>query len=153
MNLRRSNIAVALILAGVSVWLLRETGKLLFGTMRAPQTAFFPKVLAALLLIFSLVLLFQSWRSGNHGAAIVKIEMEGWNRIGATLVTLIGFAFVLERLGFLISTFILMVLLLRAVEPGKWPRVIGFALGTSLAAYFIFAWLLNIPLPSGLFGF
>jgi putative tricarboxylic transport membrane protein len=154
MNLRRSNITVALLLAAFSAWLLLETNKLVFGTIRAPQTAFFPKVLTVLLLIFSVALLFQSWRAAPDGAVgSEKIEIEGWHRIGATLATLLGFAFVLERLGFLLSTFLLMVLLLRAIEPQKWTRVIVIALVTSFVAYFIFAWLLGIPLPAGILSF
>jgi putative tricarboxylic transport membrane protein len=151
-NLRRSNIAVAVLLAGLAGWLLLEANKLAFGSIRVPQTAFFPKVLASLLLVFSLVLLFQSLRQPESGESSQRIEPEGWFRIGATLATLIGFAFVLERLGFLLSTFLLMVLLLRAIEPQKWLRVFSVALATSVIAYLIFAWLLNIPLPAGILG-
>ena len=152
MNLRRSNIAVALLLAGFAGWLLLEANKLAFGSIRVPQTAFFPKVLASLLLVLAIALLIQSLRQPDGGESAEKIEPEGWIRIGATLATLIGFAFVLEWLGFLLSTFLLMVLLLRAIEPQNWLRVFVIALATSLIAYLIFSWLLNIPLPAGFFG-
>ena len=152
MNLRKSNIAVALLLAGLAGWLFLQANKLNFGTMRVPQTAFFPKVLASLLLVFTVLLLVQSLRERESSERSEKIEPEGWFRIGATLATLIGFAFVLEWLGFLLSTFLLMVLLLRAIEPQNWLRVLAIALATSVSAYLIFAWLLNIPLPAGILG-
>ena len=152
MNLRRSNIAVAILLAGLAGWLFLQASQLNFGTLRVPQTAFFPKVLASLLLFFSVLLLLQSLRQRDTGEVRQKIEPEGWLRIGATLATLIGFAVVIERLGFLLSTFLLMVLLLRAIEPQNWLRVFTIALATSAIAYFIFAWLLNIPLPAGILG-
>ena len=152
MNLRRLNIAVAILLAGFAGWLLLEANKLVFGTIRVPQTAFFPKVLASLLLVLAIALLVQVLRQPNGGESSAKIEPEGWIRIGATLATLIGFAVVLEWLGFLLSTFLLMVLLLRAIEPQNWLRVFVIALATSLIAYLIFSWLLNIPLPTGFFG-
>jgi putative tricarboxylic transport membrane protein len=151
-NLRKSNIAVAILLAGFAGWLLLEANKLIFGSIRVPQTGFFPKVLASLLLVLAIALLIQSLRQPDGGESSEKIAPEGWIRIGATLATLIGFAFVLEWLGFLLSTFLLMVLLLRAIEPQKWLRVFVIALATSLIAYLIFSWLLNIPLPAGFFG-
>jgi hypothetical protein len=59
---------------------------------------------------------------------------------------------VLERLGFLLATFILMVLLLRAIEAPRWPKVLIVALVTSLLSYGLFAWLLGVPLPGGILG-
>jgi hypothetical protein len=46
----------------------------------------------------------------------------------------------------------LMVLLLRAIEAPRWPKVLIVALITSLFSYGLFAWLLGVPLPAGIFG-
>jgi putative tricarboxylic transport membrane protein len=148
--MKRANIAVALILFGLAVFILLESSKLSFGSLRVPQTGFFPVVLATLLLVFSLILFAQAVRGAASGRRPERIEPEGWFRIGATLATLIGFTFALERLGFLPSTFLLMVLLLRALEPQPWHKVIAVAGATALAAYAIFGWLLGIPLPGGI---
>ena len=145
--MKRANLAVALILIGLAGFILFEARKLTFGSLRVPQTAFFPVVLAILLLVFSLILVGQTLRGAETGRGPERIEAEGWLRIGATLATMIGFSLALERLGFLLSTFLLMVLLLRAIEPQSWPKLIAVALVTSLAAYAIFGWLLGIPLP------
>lgn len=151
--MKRANVTVALTLIGLAVFVLLEAGKLSFGSMRVPQTAFFPVVLATLLLVFSLILLGQALRGAETGRGPERIEAEGWARIGATLATMVGFALVLERLGFLLSTFLLMALLLRAIESQAWPKVATVALVTSLVAYAIFGWLLGIPLPAGILGF
>jgi len=150
--MKRADVTVVLILIGLAVFILLEAGKLSFGSLRVPRTAFFPVILATLLLILSLILLAQALRSAPTGRGPERIEVEGWFRIGATLATMVGFAVVLERLGFLLSTFLLMVLLLRAIEPQAWPKVIAVALMTSLVAYTIFGWLLGIPLPAGVLG-
>ena len=151
--MRRANISVALALASVSVILLFEAGRFNFGTLRVPQTGFFPKTLVTLLLLLSLVLLVQALRQNDGEQGGVKIESDGWIRIGSTLVTMIGFALVLERLGFLLSTFSLMVLLLRAIEAPRWSKVFTVALVTALASYGLFAWLLGVPLPASVLGF
>ena len=65
---------------------------------------------------------------------------------------MVGFALVLERAGFFLTTFFLMVLLLRAIEAQSWSKVIGIAVATALISYAIFGWLLGIPLPAGILG-
>jgi putative tricarboxylic transport membrane protein len=151
--MRRANIAVAFLLIGLAGYLLFEGRALRFGTMRVPQTAFFPSVLAVLLLFFSLIALVLAFRQSETGPSPGKIETAGWFRIGATLATLVGFAAALESFGFLLSTFLLMMLLLRAIEAPPWSKVIVVALTTALAAYFLFDWLLGVPLPVGVLGF
>ena len=151
--MRRANITVALVLASLSTFLLFEAGRFNFGTLRVPQTGFFPKTLVTLLLLLSLVSLVQALRQKDSEQAAVKISADGWTRIAATLATLIGFALVLERLGFLPSTFLLMVLLLRAIEAPRWSKVFTVALATAVASYGLFAWLLGVPLPVGVLGF
>ena len=147
--MRRSTIAASLILAGLAGLILFEASRLAFGSIRVPQTGFFPSTLAILLLFFSIALLLQTRRDAGGEKRDEPINSEAWSRIGVTLAAMLGFAVVLEKLGFLLSTFTVMLLLLRVVEPQKWPRVIAVALATALISYFLFARLLNIPLPAG----
>ena len=148
----RSNIAVAAVLLALAAYIFLAAGTLPFGTMRVPQTAFFPKTLAVLLGIFSLILLARSLAGREALRGGEKIETKGWIRIAVTLATLAGFAFALEHLGFLLTTFLLMIVLLRAIEAQKWRKVVVVALATALISYAIFSWLLGVPLPAGLLG-
>jgi putative tricarboxylic transport membrane protein len=147
--MRRSTIAASLILAGLAGLILFEASRLAFGSIRVPQTGFFPSILATLLLFFSIALLVQTRRQADGESREPPIESEAWIRISITLAAMLGFALVLEKLGFLLSTFTLMLLLLRVIEAQKWSRVIAVALATALISYFLFARLLNIPLPAG----
>ena len=148
----RSNIAVAAILLALAGYVFLAAGALPFGTLRVPQTAFFPKILALLLAFLSLVLLAQTLIGHENLRGAQSIDTAGWFRIGATLATMVGFALILEPLGYLMATFLLMVLLLRAIEAQSWGKVIGIAAATSLGSYAIFAWLLGVPLPAGVLG-
>ena len=148
----RSDIAVAAILLAFAGYIFLAASALPFGTVRVPQTAFFPKILAVLLAILSLVVLAQRLAETKATFDSEKIGSAGWFRIGASLATLIGFALVLERLGFLLSTFLLMVCLLRAIEAQSWGKIVTVALATSLITYGLFARLLGVPLPAGVLG-
>lgn len=147
--MRRSTLAASLILAGLAGLILFEASRLAFGSIRVPQTGFFPLVLATLLLFLSIALLVQTRRQAGGENREEPIKSEAWIRISITLAAMLGFALVLEKLGFLLSTFTVMLLLLRVIEPQRWPRVIAVALVTALVSYFLFARLLNIPLPAG----
>ncbi len=150
--MKRANLATAIGLLLLAGFILFESRQLSFGTFRVPHTGFYPKILTGLLLLLSLACLAQTLRDETIDRPTEKIPADGWFRIGATLATLIGFAVVLEWLGFLLSTFLLMVLLLRAIEAPKWPKVIVVALATAALSYGLFAWLLGVPLPAGVLG-
>jgi putative tricarboxylic transport membrane protein len=150
--MKRSQLAVSVVLAGLAGFVLLESRHLSFGSMRVPQTGFFPLLLAALLLIFSTILFAQELFGAASGRPADNILPEGWFRIAFTLAAMIGFALVLERLGFLLTTFFLMILLLRAIESQRWRKVFFVAALTAIASYAIFGWILGIPLPGGVFG-
>ena len=147
--MRRSTIAASSILTGLGGLILFEASRLDFGSIRVPRTGFFPSILAILLLFFSIALLVQTCRQAVGESGEQPIKSDAWIRISITLAAMLGFALVLEKLGFLLSTFSVMLVLLRVIEPQKWPRVIAVALATALVSYFLFARLLNIPLPAG----
>ena len=150
--MKRANLVAAIGLLLLVGFVVFESRQLSFGTFRVPHTGFFPKILVGLLLLLSLSCLVQTLRATETERPADKIPTEGWIRIGATLTTLVGFALVLEWLGFLLSTFLLMVLLLRAIEAPKWSKVIIVALATAVVSYILFAWLLGVPLPAGVLG-
>lgn len=150
--MKRLDLIAAAALAGLASFVLFESRNLTFGSLRVPQTGFFPRVLGILLVLLALGELVRVLRLSEPAPASEKIASEGWIRIGAALVTMVGFALVLERLGFLLTTFLFMVLLLRAIAAPRWSKVFLVAALTSLISYGLFAWLLGVPLPAGILG-
>ena len=147
----RSHILAAVLLLALAGYIFLAAGELPFGTLRVPQSAFFPKILAVLLAILSLLMLIRP--VGAVGKAEVNaIDASGWRRIGITLAAMAGFALVLEPLGFLLAAFLLMVALLRAVEAQSWRRIIVIAAAAALISYLIFARFLGVPLRAGVLG-
>jgi len=63
------------------------------------------------------------------------------------------YAFFLERLGFVMTTFILLSFLLGLIEGTNWPRTFGVTGAAVLASFAIFELWLKIRLPKGIFGF
>jgi heme exporter protein D len=73
-----------------------------------------------------------------------------WFKSFIVLLAMAGYAFFLPYLGFLICTFIFMLILLRIIEPHKWKVVVGVALATGMISYLVFNVFLKTQLPMGI---
>jgi putative tricarboxylic transport membrane protein len=129
-----------------------ETSKLPIGVPGKPQTGFYPLILAVLLTILSLLLLWQAIKEKKGERSTAEARWGGLKRIGLALGALFAFAFLFEHLGYVITTFLLIAFLLRAIEPQKWWVVILVAFLCSLISFLVFGLLLNTQLPLGILG-
>jgi putative tricarboxylic transport membrane protein len=123
-----------------------ESAKLPFGTIHSPGQGFFPWWISAVIFLLALLLFFQALTSRSSVARersgrIVKVAM--------LLVILAAYAFLLEPLGYPLSTFLLVLFMLRAIDTQRWPVALGMAAITSVGSYVVFAIWLSIPLPRG----
>lgn len=73
------------------------------------------------------------------------------------IITVIGanilYIVMLERVGYLLCTFLLLCFLFQVFEKGKWVSVVGGAAATSFLTYVIFSRLLQLNLPKGMIPF
>jgi putative tricarboxylic transport membrane protein len=146
----RSGVISALTLLVLALAALLEAGKLPFGTFSSPRPGFFPLILAIFLAFFSVLLLAQeiSQTDGESGAFPGGVAL--WKRISLAIGALVAFGLLFETLGYVLSTFLFIAFLLRAVERQKWWLVVVVAFCTSLVIYLLFGLLLNTPLPAGI---
>jgi len=109
---------------------------------------------AVILIIFSIIDL-----SGIFTRQSQKDNQESiwggtqWKRLLLVLGALWAYVFLFNILGFILSTFLLMVFLLKAVEPTKWWIAILSSLSILLISYGVFNLWLKVPFPSGILGF
>ena len=90
-------------------------------------------------------------RQGEKWKRVLKGFL--WEKPLITMGALVVYALVLNRLGFIITTALLVAFLLRAIIPQKWSVVISGAVLTPLFTYLIFQVCLQTQLPRGFFGF
>ena len=76
-----------------------------------------------------------------------------WQKILFVLVVLSAYAYFFSCAGFTLSTFLLMGLLYKGVEPTKWWIAIVSSLITVLFSYVVFVKWLEVPFPTGFLGF
>jgi putative tricarboxylic transport membrane protein len=135
--------AVALAFGAIAVY---ESAKLPFGTVRNPDPGFFPWWTSVLIVLLALVLLTQTLRSRPNSAPKGSGRIA---KVAALLVVLSAYTFLLDLLGYLLCTFVLVLFMLRATDRRRWPIALSMAAITSIGSYLLFAIWLNVPLPRG----
>ena len=121
------------------------------GSFRAPDTAFFPVVLSSLLILLSLILLGRSLR-------VRQIEPGGtyfgkrWKRLIIVVPALIAYFFLLEPIGYLLTTVAMIILVARLVDC-SWKEAIAISTICTVVTYTLIVHYLNGPLPKGIIPF
>jgi putative tricarboxylic transport membrane protein len=136
-----------------SVIAIHEASRLRMGELSQPGPGFFPFSVGLLMGILSLAALFLSIRGQEKKVMPAQEQAFRWWNIIIILGALIAYAFSLEKIGFVINTFLLMCLLLKVVEPQPWKTAILGGLITAIASNLVFNVILKAQIPSGVFGF
>lgn len=140
--------AAAVLLLGL--YLVYEALHLKFGSITRPGPGFYPTVLAVLLVGVAGALLLQALRPKN---GVLTVAFGARTRhIGITAAAIASYAAVLEALGFLMCTFVLVVALLIGIGKVPWRRSLLVAAIGTVSIYAVFTQL-GIPLPKGVLGF
>ncbi|MEI9478215.1 MAG: tripartite tricarboxylate transporter TctB family protein [Deltaproteobacteria bacterium] len=132
-----------------------ETSKLSFGTIRTPGPGFLPFGYGALLFFLATIFVLKSGFKAGAFSDSASALWSGlkWKRIPYTLAVLLVYALLLDRLGYLVCTGILMVYLFWEKGMRKGSIAIITGIGVSIITYFVFKKLLSVQLPSGYLGF
>jgi len=134
--------------------------KLKLGDFNTPGPGFLPFLSGVLLGIFGLILFFPTTfaRLGKAEEAEPEEPPAVWNwgkLINPFLTLLILFVYILllEPLGFILTTFICMLLWFKLSEPKRWLKPLILSVSTSILSYLLFSVWLRCQFPRGLIKF
>jgi hypothetical protein len=136
----------------VSVLICFHALQLGLGTLSEPGSGFVFFSAGLLIGVFSLLICILSV-TGKKGEGPSPFKNVHWGKFVLALVYIFLYGALIERLGFLLSTFLLLGLLLRTIESKRWYVIFLVALIGSLGTYSIFELWLHTRLPRGIFGF
>jgi putative tricarboxylic transport membrane protein len=121
------------------------------GSLNSPNVGLFPFLIGCLLGLLAAVRLCASLfsKSAIHAP---KISIP-FARILPLLACLFAYVLLMNEVGFILSSFFLVVFLLKVIEPKPWLVTLPLGVGISLGAYFVFRVLLGIQLPEGILAF
>jgi putative tricarboxylic transport membrane protein len=121
------------------------------GTLHKPGSGFMPFLTGVLLGLMGLLLAFLHTRKPTEKKREEEVSLRPfWGKGACSLAASFLYAFVLDPLGFVVATFLLIFSLFKIMGSGKWivPVLISFL--TVVVSYFIFEVWLRINFPKGI---
>ncbi len=136
---------ILLVIGVVGAW---SSAHLKMGSFRHPGVGFLPFGLCIILILFSLALIISRWKKG---ASVPFWSRRTWLRPLLGVVTLGLYALVIETLGFLLTTFVFLLVWMGVIERIHWLKIVSISIGVTVVLYLIFAVFLEVPVPMGFF--
>jgi putative tricarboxylic transport membrane protein len=127
---------------GLSVLVLWESLRTGLGTLKEPGSGFLSVCAGVALSAFSLVLICRGWKNRE------KLNAHS-RRALLAMAALLAYSLLLESLGFLITTFLLVAILLQIGEHRRWWIQAGLSALITFLVYLVFGILLHVYFPQG----
>jgi len=147
--MKRLNQATSLSLMGFSILIITSSLKLGVGSLQAPGPGFMGFLVSILLVILSLIILIQESKRGSGEKASF-----GWENLFKPFIITVAlciYALIFDTLGFLLSSFILMTVMLLISNPKKWYYHMLVAFIIVNVSYLVLCKLLRVVFPVGIF--
>ncbi len=147
---------------GGLVWLVAGTaimvGSLLsldVGTANEPGPGLLPLIAGIVVTLLALVILLKAILVTAKREWKVRDSWKGFKgkKLFYAAGSLLIYAAMLERVGFLLMTLLLLLFLFRKIEPQTWKVTIALSIVASMGSYLVFDRLLQAQLPKGFLGF
>ncbi|MBW2148015.1 MAG: tripartite tricarboxylate transporter TctB family protein [Deltaproteobacteria bacterium] len=152
--MKKGDRVFGLICLGLSFWLIFEASYYDYMTEFTPGPGFHPFWLGVCLGLLSLYLIIDTFkREGSKEDE--KKHLPGRKsllRIGLILFIMAGFAFSMMRLGFVVTVFVFVALILFALEGYSILKSVVYGVMFSGFIFLIFSYWLEVDLPKGLLG-
>jgi putative tricarboxylic transport membrane protein len=152
----KEEIAVAGILAVCGAAYYLAALQYPIGKIDSPGPGLMPRGLGIIFVVLSLYLLSEGLHAlrSERSRAHAGTEEPG-DAIKAPLgvtVILVLYALLLPVAGFSIATFLAVFCAGRLLGLEGWAKPVALAVGTTALCFLVFGWLLDVPLPAGVFG-
>jgi putative tricarboxylic transport membrane protein len=136
-------IGLSLLMGGISVL------RLSLGTLCYPAPGFYPFLVSALLFCISLILIVRVFMDRKKDPDSGQWPSFGRN-VPITMGALLAYALILEYLGYIISTSLLLVFLFKVTASRNWRVSLLMTAVVMIISYYFFVVLLQSQLPMGL---
>ena len=119
------------------------------GTLSVPGPGFMSFLAGAIICVFSAITFLGALFSKSKEAAVHLWAKLNYFKLVSVLVLLFAYVFLIDTLGFIISTLLLVFLLMRFLGSLGWFQSLLGAILTTTCCYFIFDLWLRTSLPKG----
>ena len=152
MNADRWSSLVWFALGAGSIYASARLG---LGTTGEPGSGFMPLVAGAFICVMALLVFLQSFQGAQRLQRGLSVLWHGvyWRRSLAVGVLTLAYILALETLGFTLTGFLLLVIIMRGLEQLSWKQTLIISVLTLAVSYLVFKVFLKATLPIGFLGF
>ncbi len=153
--MKKGDLIAGIVLLVLSGYVIQEAWQMPPSATFAPGSGFLPFWLGVILAVFATILFVSAWhrQATERESKPLFPGKQAMFAIALVLVGLAGYIFLIEVLGYLVDTFLFIVFLMKIVEHEKWSLTLMIAVSSTAALFITFQLLLEIKLPSNIFGF
>ncbi len=152
--MKKADLITGFVLLALSGYVIWESLQMPQSATFGPGVGFLPFWLGALLAVLALILLVNAWRRPEDPQERPPFPgKKALISVSLVLAGLAAYIILMEWLGFVVNTVLLVTFLLKGVERERWPMTLLIAVLTTAALYIIFRVLLGIKLPANFLGF
>ena len=134
-----------------ALFTIKESLGIGVGALRTPGPGLFPLAGGILLAVLSAIILLRAFfEQGEKAATTTEKENENTRFVVYAFLGILAYALILQWLGFLLSTFFLVIFFLKIFEDKKWWVMLLTAAIVSSTCYILFDYILQSDLPLGI---
>ena len=133
------------------------SGPIFFGAFKyayygtyGPGPGLLPRWLGGSLFLLSILFIIDSVRNGSICIRDLLPKGRGLKKVGAVFIALFIFLVVVPYLGYTLASILMLFILFMGGY--KWYSSLFFALSVSFTVFYIFKYLLSVPLPVNSLG-
>ena len=141
----------ALFFMGLGLASLMVISSIPFGTLRRPGVSFFPIILSTLLIILSIALFIQSFKTRKANQEWVRLG-DHWKKLIPVIIGIVVYVMLFKTLGYLVCTFLVLILFAK-ITRCTWKNALLVSIICTFVSYTILRWYLQSPLPQGIITF
>jgi putative tricarboxylic transport membrane protein len=135
-----------------SIYIAVESYRLGLGKWDEPGPGYFPFGAALLFGCMAFVVFVRSL-SIRPVSKTDAGQRYRWQNVILVLIAMVLYTLLLDSIGFVLCTFLIVVFFVKIVALRRWTSSIMMALCMSIGAYLLFSFFLKAPLPKGFFLF
>jgi len=147
LTMKKADIIAAVIVIPICLYVFYESGKWPVPALLGKPFVI-PRGVATFLLVAASLLLYRAL-TGRALKLEKRLEGADLRRVTGVAVFTLGYLPLVERIGFVSTTFLYMLLFAWVLGERRWFRLLLFAVLVPVVAYTLFSTTLHVPLPRG----
>jgi len=147
LTMKKADIIAGVIVIPICLYVFHESGKWPVQALLG-RPFVIPRGVATLLVVAALFLLYRAATGRSLPLENPLVGADLWRVIGAAVITF-GYLPLVERIGFLGTTFLYLLLFAWVLGERRWSRLALFGLLVPVVMFGLFSTALHVPLPRG----